>query len=243
MEKTCVSTERRRSSCAPCRRRTAEARDGHQQHERVEVSIQALSPLLNASGCRAGGAASAAGGVAAASSARRWREVEQQEMPSSVQIRAPKPRTDWCLERHGSNSCLDFEARVQSAAVSVSPVRMRTAVSRPRTKILPSPIWPVLAAVVMVSMALSTWSVGNRHLDLHLRQEGHRVFGAAIDFGMALLTPVALDLGDGHPVHPDRGQSVADLVELEWLDDRHDDFHGFNPRLARSCAAGWGGPH
>jgi hypothetical protein len=31
-------------------------------------------------------------------------------------------------------------------------------------------------------------------------------------------------------VHPDRGQGVADLVELEWLDDGHDDFHWFDPR-------------
>src|SRR5437016_8230283 len=33
--------------------------------------------------------------------------------------------------------------------------------------------------------------------DLDLRQEAYGVFGAAIDFGVALLTPVSLDLGDG----------------------------------------------
>jgi hypothetical protein len=32
-------------------------------------------------------------------------------------------------------------------------------------------------------------------------------------------------------VHTDRGKRVADLVELERLDDGHDDFHTFNPRL------------
>src|SRR5262249_39991422 len=70
----------------------------------------------------------------------------------------------------------------------------------------------------------------HRHLDLDLRQEAHGVFGAAVDFGMALLPPVALDLGHGHAVHADRGESVADLVELERLDDGHDDFDGYNPR-------------
>ena len=47
-------------------------------------------------------------------------------------------------------------ARDQRAAASVSPVRMRTALSRPRMKILPSPICPVLAAAVMASTVLST---------------------------------------------------------------------------------------
>ena len=57
------------------------------------------------------------------------------------------------------------------------------------------------------------------------------ITGAAIDFGVALLTPVSLDFRDGHPVHADRGESVADLVELERLDDGHDDFHGFKSPL------------
>src|SRR5215470_9208697 len=70
----------------------------------------------------------------------------------------------------------------------------------------------------------------NRNLDLQLRQEAHGVFGAAIDFRMALLTPITLDFGDGHTVHPNRGKRVADLVELKWLDDGHYDFHGFHPR-------------
>ena len=71
----------------------------------------------------------------------------------------------------------------------------------------------------------------NSDFDLDLRQEVHGVFGAAIDFSVALLTPVTFDLGDGQPVHPSRSQSVTDLVELERLDDGHDDFHGFDPRL------------
>ena len=66
-------------------------------------------------------------------------------------------------------------------------------------------------------------------LDLEFRQEAHGVFGAAVDFRVALLTSVTLDLGDGHSVHANRSQSVADLVELERLDDGHDDLHGFLP--------------
>jgi hypothetical protein len=42
-----------------------------------------------------------------------------------------------------------------SAAASVSPVRILTACSRLNIKILPSPIWPVLAAAEMASMAFS----------------------------------------------------------------------------------------
>src|SRR5260370_30000610 len=52
---------------------------------------------------------------------------------------------------------------------------------------------------------------------------------------MALLAPVTFDLRDGHPVHAGRGQSVSDLVELEWLDDGHDDLHGFDPPLGPAC--------
>src|SRR6476619_6144632 len=76
---------------------------------------------------------------------------------------------------------------------------MRTAWSRPSTKILPSPIWPV---------------------------------GAAIDFGVALLSPVTLHLGDGQPLNADLGEGVADLVEFERLDDGHDNFHWFNLPVA-----------
>src|SRR3954469_20429333 len=73
----------------------------------------------------------------------------------------------------------------------------------------------------------------DRHLDFDFWQEAPGLFGAAVDFGVALLAPVSLDLGHGHPVHADRGQSVADLVELERLDDGHDDFHGLIPTWAQ----------
>src|SRR5262249_53230696 len=78
----------------------------------------------------------------------------------------------------------------------------------------------------------------DRDLDLDLGQEAHGVLGAAVDFGVALLTPVSLDLGDGHPVHPDRSQSVTDLIKLERLDNGHDDFHGFHSRLGPALRVG-----
>src|SRR5579864_9524639 len=70
---------------------------------------------------------------------------------------------------------------------------------------------------------------GAGDFQLDLRQEAHGVFGAAIDFGVALLAPVALHLGDGQSLNADLGQRVADLVELERLDDGHDDFHVHDP--------------
>src|SRR5690606_24051569 len=39
--------------------------------------------------------------------------------------------------------------------------------------------------------------VGANHLDLHLGQEIHHIFGAAIEFGMAFLAPKSLGLGYG----------------------------------------------
>src|SRR5262245_9485512 len=71
----------------------------------------------------------------------------------------------------------------------------------------------------------------DRDLDFDFRQEVHRVFGAAVNFGVAFLSPVSLDFSDGETVHPRRSESVSHFVELEWLDDGHDDFHGFNPPL------------
>src|SRR6266487_3660768 len=70
---------------------------------------------------------------------------------------------------------------------------------------------------------------GDRDFDLELGQEAHGIFGAPIDFGMALLAAIPLDFSDGQP--------VADLVELEWLDDGHDEFHE-NPPLGPVHATG-----
>src|SRR5205807_2521562 len=65
----------------------------------------------------------------------------------------------------------------------------------------------------------------HRDLDADFRKKIHGVFGAAVNLGVALLAAVALDLARGHSVHADGDQRIADLVQLEWLDDGNDQFH------------------
>src|SRR5947209_15013542 len=72
----------------------------------------------------------------------------------------------------------------------------------------------------------------DRDLDFQLRQGAHGIFGAAVDFGVALLAAVAFDLGDRQTVHADAGQSIAHLVQFERLYDRHYDFHVSLPAYA-----------
>src|SRR5215218_2823195 len=72
---------------------------------------------------------------------------------------------------------------------------------------------------------------GDSDLDLDLGQEAHRIFGAAIDFRVALLPAVAFDFRHRETVNADGGQGVPDFFEFEWLDDRHNNFHGSYPRL------------
>src|SRR5713101_8189235 len=74
----------------------------------------------------------------------------------------------------------------------------------------------------------------HRHLDLDLGQESHCIFGAAIELRVTLLAPIPLHLGRRHSLHADRVESIADLLELEWLDDGYDDFHERNPPLMSS---------
>src|ERR1700722_19466148 len=69
----------------------------------------------------------------------------------------------------------------------------------------------------------------DRDLDFQLGKEAHGVFGAAIDLGMPLLPPVALDLSHCQPVHSDGGERIAHLLQLERLYDRHYDFHKLAP--------------
>src|SRR5580692_411908 len=75
---------------------------------------------------------------------------------------------------------------------------------------------------------------GDRDLNLDLGQEAHRIFSAAIDFRVAFLTTVSLDFCHRQTVNADGGQGITDFFEFEWLDDRHNNFHGSYPRWARS---------
>src|SRR6185437_12311600 len=67
--------------------------------------------------------------------------------------------------------------------------------------------------------------------DLDLGQEAHGVFSAAVDFRMALLPAISLDFRHRETVNANGGQGITDFFELEWLDDRHNNFHGSYPRL------------
>src|SRR3984957_14229393 len=69
----------------------------------------------------------------------------------------------------------------------------------------------------------------DRDLDFQLGKEAHGVFGAAIDFGMPLLAPVALNLRNCQTVHSDGGERIAHLLQLERLYDRHYNFHKLAP--------------
>src|SRR6516225_1839979 len=71
-------------------------------------------------------------------------------------------------------------------------------------------------------------------LDLHLRQKVDHIFGPAIEFGVTLLAPETLGLGDGDTLDADFVKRLLHLVELEGFDDRLDLFHrilvSLNPR-------------
>jgi len=66
---------------------------------------------------------------------------------------------------------------------------------------------------------------GDRDFDSELGQEIHDIFGTAINFGMALLAAVTLDLGDRHAVDPDRRQRLAHLVKFEGFDNGNNELH------------------
>src|SRR4051812_18887540 len=72
---------------------------------------------------------------------------------------------------------------------------------------------------------------GNSDLDLDLGQEAHGVFGATIDFRMTLLAAITFDFRHRETMNANGGQGITDFFELEWLDDRHNNFHGSYPRL------------
>ena len=99
-----------------------------------------------------------------------------------------------CVEAAGP----ECDRRRQMASAPVSPVRMRIASSMVDTKILPSPMRPVCAALRMASTARGELFVGDDHLDLDLGQEVHDVLRAAVEFGLALLPAEALGLEHRH---------------------------------------------
>src|SRR5208282_3691024 len=73
----------------------------------------------------------------------------------------------------------------------------------------------------------------HRDFDFQLGEETHGIFGPAINFGVPLLSTVALDLGNRETVHADGGERIAHLLQLERLYDRHYDFHKPRPIVTR----------
>src|SRR5690606_23620896 len=61
--------------------------------------------------------------------------------------------------------------------------------------------------------------------DLYLGQHIRRIFGPAVNLGLALLPPEALDFRHGHACDAYGAESFAYLVELERFDDGDDEFH------------------
>ena len=133
---------------------------------------------------------------------------------------------------------LGVGSTAQIASLPVSPVRMRMASSTLDTKILPSPMRPVLAAGDDGLDGLLDHVVAEHELELHLGQEVDDVFGAAIELGMAFLAAEALGLGHRDALKADFLQGFLHLIELEWLDDRFDLFHCFAaPPMDQTCGA------
>ena len=88
--------------------------------------------------------------------------------------------------------------------------------------------------VEAIQTAANSGKIGDGDLELDLRQEVHHVLGAAVQLGLALLPSEPLDLGHGNALHAHLGERFAHIVELERLDDRHDELHSRHP--ADRCA-------
>ena len=67
-------------------------------------------------------------------------------------------------------------------------------------------------------------------LDLHLGQKVDDVLCPTVKLSVALLAPETLDLRHSYSLHPEVGQGLPHVVELEGLDDGADHFHGRVPR-------------
>src|SRR5690606_7865888 len=71
--------------------------------------------------------------------------------------------------------------------------------------------------------------VRHGRLDLGFRHEVHRVFRSSVQLGMAFLPPESLHLRHREALNARLAQCLADVLELERLDDRRNQFHGWLP--------------
>src|SRR4030095_16861748 len=111
---------------------------------------------------------------------------------------------------------------------------------------LPCPDFPGLGRAREHARYLVHEVVRYHDFHLDLREEVHRVLATSIELGVALLTAKAPHLRHRHSDHPDAGEGLLHVVELEWLDDGLDLFHfslpagGNAPSVPRGedCRAG-----
>src|SRR3954466_3492155 len=180
----------------------------------VATSIQAVSPLF---GTGAGGAAAAAAVWASAGSAR------------SASASPPRPAARNVRSLMGSNlKGVLVLVRSERVGIGLAGADADGALERHDEDLAVADLAGPGRSGDRLDDA-GDEVARDRDLDLELRQEAHGVFGAAVDLGMPLLPAVALHFRDGQPVHAEAGQRVAHLLELERLDDGHDDLHGSEP--------------
>lgn len=116
---------------------------------------------------------------------------------------------------------------------------MRTASSTSVTKILPSPIFPVLAAPRIASTARCARIVRNNYLELRFWKEIHRVLGAAINFAVPLLAAKSFHLTESHSFYACCHQRFFHRLGFKWLDDGLDFLHRakLNPAGSQMASA------
>lgn len=125
--------------------------------------------------------------------------------------------------------------QVQTALSPFSSVRIRMASVTSETKILPSPILPVLAALMMAAVASFTLVSDTTSSILILGRKSTVYFATAVNFSMAFLATEALDLGDGHSLDADVMESVFDLLEFEGFYYCFDFLHVCYFLLLKGC--------
>jgi hypothetical protein len=67
--------------------------------------------------------------------------------------------------------------------------------------------------------------IRDNHLDFKLGQEVHGVLTAPVYLGMSFLAAEAFDFGHRHAGNTDVSQSILNLLQFEWLNDRFDFLH------------------
>src|SRR5262249_21831119 len=164
----------------------------------MEVSIQAVSPELgvqfSSTGVVPPAQAGGAAGAAAASSAYEWAMTDmlRNRAKRTPHARATSPARGGFLNVMGLNPvarrlCAGSEGGGVGRAGADAPGGIEG-----EDKVFSAPDLPGFGSGGDGVDRFVALVVCDRHFDLDFRQEAHRIFGAAINFGVALLTPVAL---------------------------------------------------